>query len=134
MIIEVSNANGRVPVTILHISGDLDMSTAMELQSKAEELIRAGASHVLLDLTNAPYVSSAGFRTIHSLYNQLRALHPSANLTDEQVRRGVSEGTYMSPHLKLLNLSDETRKVFQMTGFDMYIETYNDLKEAIAAF
>ena len=134
MKIEVSTANGRVPVTILHLAGDLDMSTSMELQNRADELIRGGASHILLDLTNAPYVSSAGFRVIHSIYNQLRALHPSANLTDEQVRQGISEGTYMSPHLKLLNLSPETRKVFQMTGFDMYIETYDNIKEAVAAF
>lgn len=134
MKIEVSTANGRVPVTILHVTGDLDASSAMELQNRADELIRQGASHILLDLTDAPYVSSAGFRVIHTIYNQLRGMHPAANLTDEQVRRGVSEGSYTSPHLKLLNLSDETRKVFKLTGFDMYIEAYDDLKRAVAAF
>jgi len=134
MKIAVSTANGRVPVTILHVTGDLDMSSSMELQNRADELIRNGTSHVLLDLTNAPYVSSAGFRAIHSIYNQLRALHPSANLTDEQVRQGINQGTYTSPHLKLLNLSPETRKVFKLTGFDMYIETYENMKEAVAAF
>lgn len=134
MKIEVSTANGRVPVTILRVKGDLDMSSAMDLQNRADELIRSGTSHILLDLTDAPYVSSAGFRVIHSIYNQLRALHPSANLTEKQVRQGVNQGTYTSPHLKLLNLSPETSKVFKMTGFDMYIESYNDLKQAIAAF
>jgi anti-anti-sigma factor len=134
MNLEVSTANGRVPVTILGVTGDLDASNSMELQKRADELIRNGTSHILLDLTHTPYVSSAGFRAIHTIYNQLRALHPTANLTDEQVRQGINQGTYMSPHLKLLNLSPGVRKVFQMTGFDMYIETYDDLKAAIAAF
>ena len=134
MKLEVSTANGRVPVTILSVTGDLDASNSTELQNRADGLIRNGTSHILLDLTNAPYVSSAGFRAIHGIHNQLRALHPAANLTEEQVRQGVSQGTYMSPHLKLLNLSPGALKVFQLTGFDLYIETYKDLKDAIAAF
>jgi hypothetical protein len=50
------------------------------------------------------------------------------------MRRGISAGTYKSPHLKLLNLSPETRTAFETSGFDMYIETYTDMKTAIASF
>jgi anti-anti-sigma factor len=134
MSIEVSTANGRVPVTIMHVSGNLDSYTYTDFQKKADELIKNGASHILVDLTNSPYVSTAGFRALHSMFNQLRALHPDANLTDEEVRKGISAGTYTSPHLKLLNLSPETQKAFEMTGFDMYIETFTDLQKAIASF
>lgn len=134
MSVEVSTVNGRVPITILHVSGNLDSYTYMEFQAKADEVIQKGASHILVDLGNAPYVSSAGFRALHAIFNQLREMHPDANLTEEEVRKGISAGTYTSPHLKLLNLSPEAQKAFAMIGFDMYIETFNDLKKAIAAF
>lgn len=134
MEFRITNENGRVPVTVLHLGGDLDSSNYLEFQKKADELINAGARHILVDLTNVPFISSAGFRVLHQMFNSLRALHPDANLTDEQVRQGISAGTYHSPHLKLLNLSPGIRRAFELTGFDMYIETYTDLKTAVAAF
>ena len=52
----------------------------------------------------------------------------------EDMKKGINDGTYKSPHLKLLKLSRETRTAFEMSGFDMYIETFNDLETAIASF
>ncbi len=134
MEIKASTENGRVPVTVIHVDGDIDSSTYMTFQSKAEELIKGGARYLLIDLSHAPFISSAGFRALHALFNQLRALHPDANLSEEEIRKGISAGTYKSPHLKLLNLSDKARTVFQTGGFDLYIETFTDLKKAVASF
>lgn len=39
-----------------------------------------------------------------------------------------------SPHLKLLNLSDEVRAAFATAGFDVYIQTFTDRQEAINSF
>ena len=98
------------------------------------ELIKGGAQYILVDLSHAPYVSSAGFRALHQIFNDLRARNPSSNLSEEEVKKGISAGTYKSPHLKLLNLSKETKTTFEMSGFDMFIETYDDRKKAIASF
>jgi anti-anti-sigma factor len=134
MEIKVSTENGRVPVTILHVDGNIDSATYQTFQSKVDELIKGGAQYILVDLSHAPYVSSAGFRALHQIFNDLRARHPSSNLSEEEVKKGISAGTYKSPHLKLLNLSKETRTTFEMSGFDMFIETYDDRKKAIASF
>jgi anti-anti-sigma factor len=134
MEIKVSTENARVPVTVLHVDGNIDASTYQQFQAKAEELIKGGAHYFLVDLSHAPYVSSAGFRVLHQLFNQLRTLHPSSNLSEEEVRQGISAGTYKSPHLKLLNLSKETKTTFEMSGFDMFIETFDDRQVAIASF
>ena len=40
MEIKVSTENGRVPITVLHIDGDLDSTTYIEFQKKAFELIK----------------------------------------------------------------------------------------------
>ena len=134
MEIDVTTANGRVPVTIMGISGNLDSSNFMDFQAKADEVINGGARYILVDFSKSPYISTAGFRVLHHIFNQLRALHPDANLSEEEVRKGISAGTYTSPHLKLLNLSRESQTTFEMTGFDMYIETFQDLQKAIESF
>lgn len=134
MEIEVMTENGRVPVTVMHIHGSIDASTYQTFQSKAEELINQGTQHILVDLSHAGFISSAGFRALHQIFNKLRSVHPDSNLSDEEVKKGISAGTYKSPHLKLLNPSKETRTSFEMSGFDMYIETYTDMKTAIGSF
>ena len=134
MEIKVSTETGRVPVTVLHVDGNIDSSTYEQFQSTAKTLIDEGARYVLVDLSHAPFVSSAGLRALHTLFNELRTRNPEANLSDEQVKKGISAGTYKSPHLKLLNLSPETRTAFETSGFDMYIDTFTDRKAAIASF
>ncbi|HEX5807664.1 MAG TPA: STAS domain-containing protein [Anaerolineales bacterium] len=134
MEIKVSTENGRVPVTVLHVDGNIDSSTYETFQSTARKLIEEGARYILVDLSHAPFVSSAGLRALHTLFNELRLRNPDTNLSDQQVKQGISAGTYKSPHLKLLNLSPETRTVFETSGFDMYIDTFTDKKTAIASF
>jgi anti-anti-sigma factor len=134
MEITTSIEHGRVPVTVVHVTGNLDSYTANIFQVEAEELIKGGARHILVDLTQVPFVSSAGFRVLNYIFNQLRTLHPDSNLSENDVRKGVSAGTYSSPHLKLLNLSKEAKHAFEMAGFDMYIEAFTDYKTAVAAF
>jgi anti-anti-sigma factor len=134
MEIKVSTESGRVPVTVLHVDGNIDSSTYEQFQSTAKKLIDEGARYVLVDLSHAPFVSSAGLRALHSLFNELRSRYPQADLSDEQMKKGISAGTYKSPHLKLLNLSPETKTAFETSGFDMYIDTFTDRKTAIASF
>jgi anti-anti-sigma factor len=134
MEIKVSTENGRVPVTVMHVDGNIDSSTYEQFQSAAKKLIDEGARYLLVDLSHAPFVSSAGLRALHTIFNELRARNPESSLSDEQVRKGISAGTYKSPHLKLLNLSPETRTAFETSGFDMYIDTFRDRNAALASF
>jgi anti-anti-sigma factor len=134
MEITVSTENGRVPVTILHVSGKIDSASHEAFQAKAGEVIQGGARYMLIDLSQTAFISSAGLRALHNIFSQLRGLHPDTNLNDEDLRKGISAGTYKSPHLKLLNPSEEIKMILEMGGFDMYIEVYTDLKKAVASF
>ena len=134
MDIQVFTENGRVPVTIMHVDGNIDAQTYQQFQSKAEELIDGGARYLLIDLSHSPFMSSAGLRSLNQIFNNLRAKDPEHPVSEADVRRGVSAGTYKSPHLKLLNLSKETRSAFELSGFDMFIETFDNKEKAIASF
>jgi anti-anti-sigma factor len=132
MEIKVSPESGRVPVTLVHVEGKIDASTADAFLAEVTGLINNGTKDVLVDMSHVPYMSSAGLRSLHDIFNQLRAAN---NETDgEEMRKGIGEGTYKSPHLKLLNLSEDTRTAFETAGFDMYIQTFTDRREAINSF
>ena len=134
MEIKVTTQNSRVPVTIIHIDGNLDSSSFTKFQKTAEELIQNGSRHILVDLEHSPYVSSAGFRVLSQIFKELNAIHPDTNLSENEMKQGIIDGSYKPPYLKLANLSADTKAVFVTTGFDMYIEEYDDLKTAIASF
>lgn len=132
MEIKVTTEFGNVPVTVVHVDGNIDSSTYQAFQDKVTGLINDGAHDVLVDLSHAPLVSSAGLRAIHDIFNQLRTANNE--IDDEAMRQGISAGTYKSKHLKLLNLSPATKVAFETAGFDMYIETFTDLSTAVASF
>ncbi len=132
MEIKVSTENRRVLVTVIEASGNIDSATHMTFEAKAEELIKNGARHILVDLTKVPYMSSAGLRALSSILNKLRAAN--ADISEEEMRKRINAGTYKSPHLKLLNLSEATKTGFETAGFDMFLETFTDYQKALSSF
>ncbi len=132
MDITVSQEQGRVPVTILHVSGQTDSTSANELEKKAMEVIDAGARYLVLDLSKVPYLSSAGLRVLQEVFNKLREV--STGESDKEMYRRINDGSFTSPHLKLLNPTKEVMEVLKMSGFDMLVSIEKDLKTAVAAF
>ena len=67
MNISVSQAQGKVPVSVIKLDRQLDGQNFQELISKAQELFRAGEREFLLDLSDLTYISSAGLVALHSV-------------------------------------------------------------------
>jgi anti-anti-sigma factor len=132
MDITASTEHGRVPVTIIHVKGSIDSSTHQIFQSISETIIKDGAHHLLIDLKDAYYISSAGLRAIHILFNKLRAIHNDVN--DDELRVQMRAGSYKSPYIKVANLSPQARDAFELSGFETYIETFDDISKAVTSF
>lgn len=132
MSLTVSQEQGQVPVTVFHIKGEINVNTYEELQAKAQEAHAAGMRSLLLDLTDVTYISSAGLRAIHYLFTMLRTGAPGES--DAAISKGLRDGTFKSPHLKLLNPAPDILEVLKTAGFDMYLEIHHDLQSAIASF
>lgn len=132
MDIQISHETDRVAVTVVHVQGDIDSVTYRNFQDVLLDAIKGGARHILVDLTHTNFMSSAGLRALHETFNQLRKVNNEIN--DDELRKAMSSGGYKSPYLKLLNLSEQVKIGFETAGFDIYIETYTDLKTAIASF
>lgn len=130
--IVVSQQQGRVPITIFKINGNIDASSADQLQTQADQAFAAGTRNLILDLTEVKYMSSAGLRVLHYIFKLLRSNTPAES--DETMQQGLSTGAFKSPHLKLVNPSSTVLEVLTMTGYDMFIEIHHRLKEAVDSF
>lgn len=130
-VVTSSPAMGRVPVTVIRVLGDLDASSCARLEALADQVYQEGARYLLLDLSQATYISSSGLRTLHHIYNLLR---PEEQSDDAAVRKGLADGTYNSAHLKLLRPTPQAMETLRLSGFDMYLEVFQDERQAIASF
>jgi anti-anti-sigma factor len=110
------------------LTGDLDGSSYDHFQKEALQTIAAGARFLLLDFSQLHYISSAGLRSLYTLSRTLAAKGGAAGVSD------MSAGAFKSPFLKLLNPSPNVHAALDVMGFNMSMEIYNDLNEALASF
>ncbi len=86
-------------VLILYPEGRLDAAAAPLLEQKALSEL-GDATKLVLDLSGVDYMSSAGLRTL----------------------RGLQTTMSGKGGMKLVNIQDAVRTVFQLTGFDQILQ------------
>jgi anti-anti-sigma factor len=132
MEISVSQEQGRVPVTVFEIHGEITADTAAKLMQEADRAIEGGAQNLVLDLTDVSYIGSYGIRTLNDI---LMKLHQAASDQSEgQLRQGVRDGRSKSTHLKLVNPNPQVMKVLEITGFGTLVEVHRTVKAAVSSF
>jgi anti-anti-sigma factor len=128
-----SRTEGKVPVKVFHLKGDLDMKSHQDLENRAREEFATGDSrYAILDLTEVRYISSAGLRAIHAIFNFLR--EGDSTEVDALVHKGMRDGAYKSKHLKLVNPSKNVLQVITMAGYDMFMDIHPNVESALRSF
>ena len=136
MNISVNQTQGRVPVAVLSVQGDLDASNYQELIVKAKELYNMGTHQILLDLSNTSFVSRSGLVAIHSIALLLHGERPpdleQGWSAIHAVEHGLDAGSQR--HLKLLNPQPKVDRTLEKAGLKEFFEIHTDLATAIASF
>lgn len=136
MNISISQASGRVPVTVIKLDGRLDGQNYQELITKAQELYSAGSCNFLLDLSDLTYVSSSGLVALCSM----AVLARGEKLPNAEAGQSVSHPivhsteTGTQKHFKLLNPRPEIMHTFEMVGLGMLFDVFTNLEEAVNSF
>ena len=130
--IAVDQARGRVPVTIMRIEGSIDAATYQVLQTAIDTACAAGARYMLFDLAGVTYSSSAGLRVLHLTVGKLADQRSAEGDTPTMPR--TTGTSFKSPHVKLLNPSENMRRLLEVSGFASFLDVYTDLDTAIASF
>ena len=135
MNMTITQEQGKVPVTIIHIQGKLDGSNYKDLIAKAQELYQGGARDMLIDLSEVEFMSSAGMVALHSIAKLLKG----QKLGDEEgwsLLHSVDRerGSGVNKQIKLLNPQPRISQALELAGFDKLFEIHKDLKQAVASF
>jgi anti-anti-sigma regulatory factor len=138
MNISLNQIQGRVPIGVLSIQGDLDASNFQELIAKAKEVYDTGTRHILLDLSNTPFMSSSGLVALHSAALLLQGKQPPDPeygwTTVHAVSHVADAGHSVTQHVKLLNPQPKVRRTLEKAGLNEFFEIHTDLATAIASF
>ncbi|MBE9169708.1 anti-sigma factor antagonist [Pleurocapsales cyanobacterium LEGE 06147] len=97
-------------IKVVKLVGDVDASTAPSVQQQLVPLAELN-SKILLDMTQVPYMSSAGLRMLLTLYRQTSA----------------KDGK-----LVLVGLSEDLQDTMSVTGFLDFFTTGTTLEEGLA--
>ena len=116
-LVVVSQAQGRVPVTILELQNRVNLGNTKELEQAASQAYRNGARDMLIDLSKVPSITSAGIRSILVIHKLL------SNSGLDKVR-----------HLKLVCPTPHVRRVLDIAGLLDSIEVFASLEEAVKSF
>jgi anti-anti-sigma regulatory factor len=136
MNISVSSAQGKVPVTVVKLDGQLDGQTYQDLIAKAKEAFGGGARSFLIDLTDLTYISSAGLVALHTVALLARGEPLPDTEAGWSAIRSVGRTTTsgIQKNVKLFNPRDEIKSVLDMVGFSSVFEIFTDLDQAVNSF
>ena len=136
MEITISQEQGRVTVSVIHITGHLDGQTYQSLIAEARKVVEGGIANILLDLSDLTYISSAGLVSLHTIALMTRGEEmpdPEQGWSTLKSMDRTRDGG-MQKHLKLLNPRPEITSVLEMVGFSEFFEVFKDKKTAINSF
>jgi anti-anti-sigma regulatory factor len=136
MRITAEQVQGRVPITILAIHGDIDASNYEQLIAEARERYAAGARHLLIDLSDVPFMGSSGVVALHSIALLMRGEAPPDPAEGWQAFHAIDQARAdgMQQQVKLLGPQPKVGRTLQMTSMNDFFEIHADRQAAIASF
>lgn len=113
-IVQISQVQGRVPVTVFRLQDRINLGNFAELEEVAKESYNKGMRDLVLDLSQTVSLTSIGIRAIVIIHKMLS-----------------TDGT---GHMKIANPMPYIREMLDISGVTQYIEVYNTVDEAVASF
>ena len=113
-IVKISQAQGRIPVTVFQLQDRINLGNFTELEETAKEAHTSGMHDLVLDLSETVSLTSIGIRAIVIIHKML--------------------STDGGKHLKIANPMPYIREMLDIAGVTQYIEIYDSVDEAVASF
>jgi len=114
-VVEISQINGRVPVTIFRLRERIHLDNFAELENLAKDAYEMGTRNLVIDLENSNSLTSIGLRA-------LVVIHKIMAKDDSSNRLRVAGATSM------------IHEIMEVTGIVGFIDIYDTVDEAVASF
>jgi len=100
-------------INIFKLNGRLDSNTSQGFEKKIFQAIDDGSKSMIIDFKELEYISSAGLRVIFKATKALKR----------------EEGKMM-----LCDMQDYVKEVFEITGFDSFLQIVGSMDDALQSF
>ena len=97
---------------VIQLGGEIDLYTAPEFKERMVELIEAGKTHIVVDLSEATFIDST---TLGVLVGGVKRLRPTGG------------------SLALVCTDQNITKIFEITGLDRVFPIHGSREEALGA-
>jgi anti-anti-sigma factor len=104
-------------VRVIAVRGELDLSTASDLEGPLDDAIASGDTSVLIDLSECEFIDSTGIALIVRAWQRLD-------------RSAGGEG---SGRVVLCSDNNQVRRVLEITGLELSIPIHGTRDEALSA-
>lgn len=100
-------------ITVCSLSGEININTSPELRKVFDELITKKVLKVVLDLSAVNYIDSSGLATLIEMLRRMKKYNGK---------------------LRLCNLSEKVRSLFEITKLTKLFEMFNKEEDALKGF
>ena len=104
-------------IRVIAVRGELDLSTAPELEGPLDEAIAAGDASLVVDLSECEFIDSTGIALIVRAWQQLD-------------RAAEGDGT---GRVVICSSNHQVQRVLEITGLELSISIHGTRDEALAA-
>jgi anti-anti-sigma factor len=104
-------------VRVIAVRGELDLSTASDLEGPLEDAISTGDASVLIDLSECEFIDSTGIALIVRAWQRL-----------DRGAEGDGNGRVV-----ICSDNDQVRRVLEITGIELSIPIHSSKDEALSA-
>lgn len=113
--IQVSTEVGgtRNQVSVIKVGGYIDTTTSSEVERVLNNLLKQGRYHIVIDLGNVDYISSAGWGIFIS---EIKAIREN------------------NGDLKLVRMIPDVYEIFELLEFHHILDVYDSIEEAVHKF
>jgi anti-sigma B factor antagonist len=104
-------------IRLLEVHGELDLSTALQLEGPLEEAVADEGAAVLIDLSRCDFIDSTGIALLVRAWQRV----------DTSAGNGGKGG------LVLCCQNEQVRRVLEVTGLEHSLRVYETREDAVAA-
>ncbi len=132
MDIHVIKRDGKPAVAVLIPKTEINMASYAAIDAAARAEYATGVRHMVIDLSNVRYMSSAGIRLLHGLFKLLRT--DDLAETDEALSKSYRDGKVTTKHLKLVGPNESVSSLLKTSGIGSWLSVFTTTEEALESF
>lgn len=132
----LSKQEGRVLVTTLQLTGNVDASNYAAVIEKAQEIYDGGARDLLIDLSKVPYISSAGLMSLHTIVMIFSGQAIQSKEGGRPSFRSINSQRDISglKHVKILSPQTAVEQALDVVGLKQFLEIHTNFEIAIQSY